>query len=92
MAGGVYNVVNTRYYLYTGQSYWTLSPCGFTSRSALALVWYVSSTGTLNPWASVDYGFGVRPVVNLKADVLITGGAGTAVNPYVVNLLTDSFE
>ena len=83
MAGGYYNSVNTQYYLYTGQTYWTLSPSYFASSRAVAYAWRVSSSGFLDAnWSS--YGFGVRPVVNLSADVLISGGDGTAVNPYVV--------
>ena len=28
--------------------------------------------------------YGVRPVINLKGDVTISSGSGTASNPYVV--------
>ena len=83
MAGGLYNSVNTQYYLYTGQTYWTMSPSTFTSTNALAHAWFVTSTWYLNSyWVSFSYG--VRPVVNLSADVLISGGDGSASNPYVV--------
>ena len=85
MAGGVVSIVNTRYYLYTGQTYWTLSPSIFDSGGATADVWHVSSTGYLNVYG-VSSSNGVRPVVNLKADVLITGGDGTTINPYMVIL------
>lgn len=85
MAGGLYSAVNTQYYLYTGQTYWTLSPSRFYSWNAYARAWLVYSTGYLfNAW--VAYSCGVRPVVNLSADVLISGGDGTAINPYVVTL------
>ena len=84
-AGGVYLWANSEYYLYTGQTYWTMSPSLFSSSNASALAWYVSSTGRLNaPWVATSYG--VRPVVNLSADILITGGDGTKVNPYMVAL------
>ena len=92
MAGGVYNVVNTRYYLYTGQSYWTLSPYVFNSWIAHAYVWLVSSSGTLYPWDSVAIGYGVRPVINLRADIEITSGDGSASYSFSVALQTDSFE
>ena len=84
MAGGLYNSVNTQYYLYTGQTYWTLSPSYFNSTLAYARAWSVNSSGYLHPWDAVSTGCGVRPVVNLSADVLISGGDGTAINPYVV--------
>ena len=84
MAGGLYNSVNTQYYLYTGQTYWTMSPSNFNSGGANAHVWIVISLGYLNPWYTTSSSLGVRPVVNLSADVLISGGDGTSQNPYVI--------
>lgn len=84
MAGGLYNSVNTQYYLYTGQAYWTMSPSYFDSSLANAYVWGVHSSGSLPPWNASSTGLGVRPVVNLSADVLISGGDGTSQNPYVI--------
>ena len=53
------------------------------------------STDNINPSTGDPYGvignyvanaiFGVRPVVNLKSDVLIDYGLGTKNNPYVVS-------
>ena len=85
MAGGVNGQKNSLFYLYTGQSYWTLSPSNFRSWSAAANVWSVISDGLLGTnWVSTW--LGVRPVVNLSSDILISGGTGTANNPYVVTL------
>lgn len=84
-AGGVYLSANPEYYLYTGQTYWTMSPSDFNSSNASASAWRVTSTGYLNAsWVTTSSG--VRPVVNLSADILITGGDGTKVNPYMVAL------
>ena len=84
-AGGVYLSANPEYYLYTGQTYWTMSPYTFTSSYANAYAWSVISLGSLNAnWVASSVG--VRPVVNLSADILITGGDGTKVNPYMVAL------
>ena len=84
-AGGVYLSANPEYYLYTGQTYWTMSPFNFDSSSAYAYAWHVFSTGYLGAsWVTPSTG--VRPVVNLSADILITGGDGTKVNPYMVAL------
>ena len=84
-AGGAYSSANPKYYLYTGQTYWTMSPYNFTSSYALAPAWLVSSTGNLRAfWVPASRG--VRPVVNLSPDILITGGDGTKINPYVVSL------
>ena len=84
MAGGVYNTSNTNYYLYNGQYQWSLSPSRFLPSYSRALVWDVNPSGSLNPWDGGDNYFGVRPVINLKADTLITKGDGTALNPYVI--------
>lgn len=54
-AGGRQGMMNKLYYLYTGQTYWTLSPSFFTSSYAAAHVWYVYSTGYLSL-----LGFGLR--------------------------------
>ena len=86
MAGGVYNTPNSNYYLYNGQYFWTLSPSRFSSSYSSAYVWIVGPSGVLNPWGSVENSFGARPVINLKADTLITKGDGTALNPYVVSI------
>ena len=83
MAGGVYGVANSNYYLYNGQYTWTLSPSYFYSINSGAYVWRVDSSGSLG-WNGVNNFFGTRPVINIKADTQITKGDGTALNPYVV--------
>ena len=84
IAGGVYNTPNSNYYLYNGQYFWTLSPSYFSSINSIARVWSILPSGSLVNWNGVTYSFGARPVINLKADTLITKGDGTALNPYVV--------
>ena len=84
MAGGVYNTSNTNYYLYNGQYQWSLSPGYFISYSSQANVWYVLPSGSLYPYYYVAFSFGVRPVINLKADTLITKGDGSSLNPFVI--------
>ena len=70
-------------YLYTGQSYWTMSPVNTSSRG-VSSVYNLLSNGLLNS-TLVSGVNGVRPVVNLKADVTISSGDGTASNPYVIS-------
>ena len=82
MAGGVYNTLNSNYYLYNGQYFWTLSPSNFESIVSRARVWLVSPSGSLYPWSGVAFSFGARPVINIKADTLITKGDGTSLNPF----------
>ena len=90
MAGGraYYNGAyspNSNYYLYNGNYFWTLSPSYFNSSSSTAFVWLVMPSGSLNPWNNVAYSFGVRPVINLRANTLITKGDGSSLNPFVIS-------
>ena len=81
-AGGVYTTNNTSYYLHTGQHYWTMSP--FWYDVGYANVFFMNNRGGL----SVNYvnsTYGVRPVINLKANVQITAGNGSSSNPYVIS-------
>ena len=75
---------NSNYYLYNGKNYWTLSPSFFDPRSSVARVWSVVPSGSLDPWNSVASSIGVRPVINLRADTLITKGDGSSLNPFVI--------
>ena len=81
LAGGFGGRNNTSYYLYTNQTYWTMSPSGFNGSNAS--VFRVPSSGYLTSF-NVNSAWGVRPVINLKADVTISG-SGTASSPYVVS-------
>ena len=81
-AGGL-GSSNSSYYLYSNQAYWTMSPDVFIATSAI--VFYVSTTGSLGDLNiySVNATLGVRPIINLRADVTFTGN-GTAESPYEV--------
>ena len=81
-AGLAWNSGNSSNYLYTIQNYWSMSPYSFNG--GIANVFLVTSNGGLN-WNNVYLGFGVRPVVNLKSSVQITGGNGSSSNPYVIS-------
>ena len=78
-AGGFGEAINTSYYLRNGNSYWTMSPSFYNGR---AHVFYVYSDGRLRSERVVDRG-GVRPVINLRSDVKLTG-SGTGIDPFVV--------
>ena len=78
-AGG-YTSNNTSYYLYTGEYYWTMSPYWYDGGWARMFVVY--SIGNLSH-GSVTGTWGVRPVINIKADLTITG-SGTTSDPYQV--------
>ena len=85
LAGGVYNTTNMNYYLYNSRYFWTLSPSYFLSNYSSAIAWYVMPSGSLTPLNDVTISIGVRPVINLKANTLITKGDGSSLNPFVVS-------
>ena len=80
-AGGViYGEPNNKYYHYTNQTYWTMSPCFFDNNHAQEIAVY--SDGFFDSWYVSDT-YGVRPVINLSPNVQITG-SGTVSDPYLV--------
>ena len=82
MAGGVESSKNNAYYLYTGQAYRTITPSWFNKGNTSAFVFSVWTDGSIGSY-SVDSSYGVRPVINLRQDVKLTG-TGTMNDPYVV--------
>ena len=81
-AGGVIGN-SSNFYLKNGSHYWTMSPAGFYNISYNnAFACYVYSDGD-TVYNSVDFTFGVRPVLNLSADTLVSG-SGTSSDPYIV--------
>ena len=81
LAGG-WNTYNSGYYLCTGQDWWASSPYYFNGSDAF--VRYVASNGAANGDYYVRGADGVRPVFNLKAEVLAQG-SGTAEDPYRIS-------
>ena len=67
-------------YFNTGSSYWTMAPYGYSDSAAT--VFCMHFVGALVN-EKVDQLRGVRPVINLKSDVQLTG-SGTITDPYVV--------
>ena len=81
-AGGVFGTNNTSYYLYTNSAYWIMSPYSFSG--SRAFVFRVNSDGYLNN-SNMNLAQGVRPVINLRGDLSVTG-TGTSTDPYEVSL------
>ncbi len=81
-AGGFMYQNNNGYWLYTNQAYWTMSPYNF--RSSYAYVFGVNLYGGLVDYSVSWTGAGVRPVINLKADLDLIGD-GTTENPYRID-------
>ena len=75
-AGGRYSTSNTKYYLYTDNWYWTMSPANFDSE--FAYEFYVNSAFDSD---QVNYSGGVRPVITLNGSTKLQG-AGTKTDPF----------
>ena len=82
-AGGI-DGINYYYYLRNGKSYWTMSPAD--TYSIYARVLCVDESGVIrNGYSTSRTGINLRPVINLKNDIQISGGNGTLENPYIVS-------
>jgi len=83
-AGGHYGNSNNSYYLYTGIEFWTMSPSGcYFSYFTAPYLWYVPGGGNLNISPVDGTHQRIRPVINLKADTVVTG-TGDSDNHWVV--------
>ena len=79
---GADNAANNIFaYTYTGYNYFTMTPYLFDG-AAMTIINY--SQGYLIG-SSLSFNSNIRPVINLKSDVKITGGTGTANDPFVVD-------
>ncbi len=83
-AGAVLNSANSTFYLKIGTWYVTMSPYDFTSSAPHVL--YIGSGGILKgaDGGVYDASGAVRPVISLKPGIAMTGGSGTATDPFIV--------
>ncbi len=83
-AGSFNGSINNTYYLYTNQAYWTMSPYNFVYNNWGGGAWEfaVSNSGNIGDF-SLSNNYGLRPVINLKADTKFSG-SGSATDPYIV--------
>ena len=79
-SGGYSLKNNNNYYLYNN-SFWTMSPAGFSGSNSH--VWYVYSTGRID-YRTVTNTRLLRAVLILNADTQISDGDGTKENPFIV--------
>ncbi len=81
-AGAVWLTTNEDYYLYTGERYWTITPVefNFNNTEAHVFIEYTQGISSLR----VIWSRGIRPVINLKTDVTISSGNGTASQPFTI--------
>ena len=86
---GSYNYQNVtpNSYLTTGNSFWTMTPVGgiypFGDPRWFALVFDVGTLGDFGDNAPIN-NYGLRPVINIRSDVTISGD-GTMESPYTIS-------
>ncbi len=69
-------------WMYINDNWWTLSPYSGTSD----YVFIVNGSGSVGSFTRADYAYiAVRPAITLSSKVQITGGTGTASDPYTIN-------
>ena len=92
-AGEGQGTSNSSFYLYTGQYYWALSPYAFDNACVHEFAlssgrWGFSGAAVISlgnlKGGSVSGYSAVRASVSLKPGITITGGSGTAADPFVV--------
>lgn len=76
--------INKLSWIYSTQPTWTMSPSDFWATNGFAYEWREDPAGALFNGKDVASSLGARPVINLKEDVEITGGMGTANDPFIV--------
>ena len=78
-----YNLANgIKSYLHISQIFWTTTP--YDASDAWYVVYNSPASNRL-----VDFTYGVRPVANIKSDVIITRGNGTLTDPYLIGEVSD---
>ena len=76
--------INKRNYTFSEYHYWTMTPKSFSKFHNSVLGYFPRGGSGYIDADRINYNFSVRPVINLKADVKISGGIGTINDPYVV--------
>ena len=71
-------------YLNTGSTFYTMSPAYITYDSPH--FYYISSQGVLESGVVAYVDYGIRPMVSLKSNVVLSTGDGTSSNPYQLRL------
>ena len=84
IGSGMGKNINTLAYTFLNLKYWTMSPSIYSESNTAAKVYTQYIPGYVNDGNDVVNENYVRPVINLNADVEISGGIGTVNDPYVI--------
>ena len=63
-------------------TYWTLTPYSSSDVRSVHTYCFANNSGSYSPSSS----FGIKPAINLKSNVVITGGNGTKERPFTIEL------
>lgn len=81
-AGATSNVKNSLFYLTTKYNYWLMSPALYDNGAYVYLM--SEKSGLIKEKVSkTNY---LRPVINIKGDMVVLSGDGTIDNPYLLNI------
>ena len=87
LAGGKFKTKNTYFYLsMLSLKIKTMSPAYYNSADGVANTVGLSTNGMLTQYDYLNIGSVIRPVLNIRSDVLISSGDGTLDNPYHLKL------
>ncbi len=81
---GEYNM-NKNYYLYTKQNFWVGSPSGFYTAYGLVAYEFAMNSDGIVYRTPTNSAYGLRPVISISKNTSVSGGDGTANNPYVID-------
>jgi len=76
-----YDRENSSFYLYNGKTFWTMTPYSLDNATIFVLSPEKLSFMGIDKFTNFAY---LRPVINLRSDIKITG-KGTADYPYIVS-------
>lgn len=79
------NHLNKKSWSYSSTHYWTMTPSDYFAQQTSSHIIFFSTVGYLNPWNYAELILDVRPVINLKSDVKISGGIGTSNDPFIID-------
>ena len=84
VAAGGYNANNTKFYMYMGATFWTMTPYRtVVSNGSNSYIKVLNSNGNVTHGVT-GTAYAIRPVINLKSSVL-TSGNGTMSDPYRIS-------
>ena len=86
MSGYADGYINKSAYTISANSYWILSPCMYTVDNASSYAFQLYSVGYLGGFNKVSDGGGIRPVINILGESKISGGIGTASDPFLISV------